>query len=173
MEVNDAANLIPLRTNLSAEIEIWADLGCGAGTFTYALAMQLNPQSTIYAVDTDYQSLQTTYNQVEIAFVQSNFETSLAQLPGLHGVLMANSLHFIKDKKSFLLGLKSKLIHQSKLIIVEYDTSNANNWVPYPINFIALRDLISEVGFQNIEKIGERTSMYQSRMYALKATKVS
>ena len=32
---------------------IWADLGCGDGTFTLALASLLAPGSTIHAMDTD------------------------------------------------------------------------------------------------------------------------
>lgn len=83
--------------------QVWADLGCGTGTFTLALASLLRPNSRITAVDKDGSSLDKVpdqFNQVSIEkmvadFVDVNFSTGT-----LDGVLMANSLHFCSKSET-------------------------------------------------------------------------
>ncbi|MEQ9304365.1 MAG: class I SAM-dependent methyltransferase [Marinoscillum sp.] len=147
-------------------MQVWADLGCGSGTFTYALATRLNPNSVIYAVDQEHQILQPTYNQVEISFIQSDFLKGIDQLPMMHGVLMANSLHFVEEKAGFLARLRKKLFNNGEIMVVEYESTRPNQWVPFPVNFEALTLLMKEMGINSIEKIGERSSIYQDKIYA-------
>ncbi len=166
MDVSEAARLIRFNRN-SEEIQLWADLGCGTGTFTYALASHLPPQSTIYAVDQSEQNLRSKVNGVEICYVQMDFSKGIDSMPELHGVLMANSLHYIKDKSAFLEIIRQKLTRNKRqLLVVEYETEVGNNWVPYPVTFSQLKKLVIQQGATKVEKIDVRPSRYQGEMYA-------
>lgn len=149
----------------------WADLGCGSGTFTRALAAHLHPKSIIYAVDVQKQQFDSG-NTAEIKSVQLDFEKKKLPFDNLNGILMANSLHFVNDKSLFIEKLKGNLKENGHLVIVEYDTETPNPWVPYPIIFTDLKVLLSNSGFDPITKIGERKSIYNSNvMYACFARK--
>lgn len=74
---------------------------------------------------------------------------------------MANSFHYIKDKPALLLKLKNYLKPEGKFII-EYDTMKSNPWVPYPIDYLRLRELFINMDFKNEHKIGVRRSLYRS-----------
>lgn len=146
----------------------WADLGCGNGFFTYILARMLAPGSAIHAIDTATHRLKSMAgNDVAIHFKNANFVTDPLELPSLDGILMANSLHYVADKKKLVDKLAILLNPGAMLIIIEYDTLRANPWVPYPIDFNSLADLFMRKGYGNIHKIGERQSVYgQHKMYA-------
>jgi hypothetical protein len=47
-------------------------------------------------------------------------------------------------------------------IVIEYETTRANQWVPYPLPFAALQQLFVNAGYKHIQKTGERKSLYQS-----------
>lgn len=136
--------------------QTWADLGCGSGLFTKALQGQLPAGSTVYAVDSRRQSL----SGPGLHFVQADFENDALPLPSLDGVIMANSLHYVKDKPSLLEKLKTYLKPGAVFILVEYDTTAANPWVPFPLDFTAAARLFPEAGFAVPEKIAERPSVY-------------
>jgi ubiquinone/menaquinone biosynthesis C-methylase UbiE len=167
MNISDAISLInhPYVTrNLP---EIWADLGCGAGTFTEALSNILPENSEIIAIDKSQQKLPLSYqNSVKIAFLHSDFEKEELQLPSLDGILMANSIHYVKNKSELLKRLITLFKERPKFLLVEYDTSSANPWVPFPLPFSELKKLIDDVGLTSIEKIGERNSLYGEKMYS-------
>ena len=54
MKLEEAVKLLSYSSD---EKLTWSDLGCGAGTFTLALAHQLKEGSVIYAVDKNKSSL--------------------------------------------------------------------------------------------------------------------
>lgn len=164
METKDAIHLIEKGIDKSFS-QTWADFGCGSGTFTYALANILPAGSSIYGLDTRTQKLQSS-NTVEIIFRQANIENENLPLPLLSGILMANSLHYIKNKKSFINHLAKYFENKKKLIVVEYETNTSNQWVPYPINFSGLKELFYNAGYTTVEKLGERISAYGGKMYA-------
>ena len=56
MQLQDAISLIQNKNINSETKSIWADLGCGPGLFTYALASILKEGSTVYAVDKNISS---------------------------------------------------------------------------------------------------------------------
>lgn len=140
----------------------WADLGCGRGTFTKALADLLGEGSHILAVDENLaalRSLPSVYKGVHIEARRANFISD--DWPAqLDGVLMANSLHFISDQTAFLLKLKQHLKRGGKLILVEYDTEQSNPWVPYPHSLAAWREIFLAAGFTHFSEIGRRPSAY-------------
>lgn len=166
MQLTEAIELINHPEIGGQEKKVWADLGCGRGLFTKALASLLPPSSTIYAVDTQPSIAPNILtNKTTIDVIRANFVNDTLALPKLNGVLMANSLHYVKDKKSFLSSLQ--LADDPQFLIVEYDTLNANRWVPYPIDFSSLKQLFAGIGFLSIEKINERSSIYnEAKMYS-------
>ncbi|TKK64637.1 class I SAM-dependent methyltransferase [Ilyomonas limi] len=145
----------------------WADLGCGNGLFTTVLSARLHSGSNIYAVDKRLpSSLQTANNEITITPVKADFVEDDLALYGLSGILMANALHYVKNKTALLQKLKTYLLPDAIFIIIEYDTTRANQWVPYPVPFTELQELFAANGFQHVQKTGERKSLYQSgRMY--------
>jgi trans-aconitate methyltransferase len=145
----------------------WADLGCGNGLFTKVLSGRLHSGSCIYAVDKRLpSSLHTANNEVTITPVQADFVEDDLALHRLSGILMANSLHYVKNKAALLQKLKTYLLPDAVFIIIEYDTTSSNRWVPYPLPFAELQGLFAANEFRHIQKTGERRSLYQSgKMY--------
>ncbi|TDW97624.1 class I SAM-dependent methyltransferase [Dinghuibacter silviterrae] len=140
----------------------WADLGCGTGLFTRALATLLHPESTIYAIDKTRQDLPKG-----ILFLQKNFEKDPLGLPPLDGILMANSMHYVKDK-----GTLIRRLQPPRFIIVEYDTQKSNPWVPYPIGKEQLKGFFKDMGYDQFNLLGDRPSAFgRARMYAATAWK--
>jgi trans-aconitate methyltransferase len=168
MDIDDAAQLIGPGLKLSGIKQSWADLGCGKGLFTRALARLLAEGSVVHAVDQVVQHIESGVNGRSICFHRFDFIRQHLPLDPLDGIVMANSLHFVEDKTALLSRLKHNLKPQGQLLIVEYDLAAGNQWVPFPIRFRVLQTLLSEQGFNNIRKIGERNSVYGNhKMYAL------
>lgn len=168
MKVTEAKALIESGFLEVAPKTTWADLGCGDGIFTKALAQQLGDGSTIYAVDKESQQITSPdVHKVKIEFIKLDFINDKLPFSNLDGVLMANSLHYVKDKSQFIDGVKKHMKSDGQWIIVEYDTERQNPWVPYPISFNNLVKAFVAAGFNQINKIGERKSIYGSaKMYA-------
>lgn len=169
MQLQDAIDLIGPEAIPGNVPQVWADLGCGSGLFTQALASFLPDGSQIYAIDQQRQyGLKVSGNRsVDIEFIQADFERNLPELPLLDGVLMANSLHYVADKPRFLKQLKKQLSAEARVLIVEYETTQSNPWVPYPVTFSQLQHLFSAIGFTAGQKLGERPSAYrQGNIYA-------
>ncbi|MDH7461052.1 class I SAM-dependent methyltransferase [Chitinophagaceae bacterium 26-R-25] len=168
MQLTEAIELIKHPEIGGDEPQCWADLGCGSGLFTKALASMLPASSIIYAVDMQpLLSSNVLPNKTRIEVIKADFVNDTSALPSLNGILMANSLHYVKDKNSFLSSLQPKLVDKPQFLIVEYDTLNANRWVPYPVDFSLLKKLFASTGFSSIEKINERSSIYnQAKMYS-------
>jgi ubiquinone/menaquinone biosynthesis C-methylase UbiE len=167
MEIIEAIDLIKPGVPDKIDGASWADLGCGGGTFTKALATLLGARSKIFAVDKTSQQFSTADEKGEIKFVRLDFLQDQLPFFNLDGILMANALHYVHDKIHFLAGLKKHLKPNGQMIIVEYDTEKQNQWVPYPISYKKLVDIFSSLGLTNIKKIGERDSIYRSgKMYA-------
>ena len=169
--MTEAVDMLAQKNNdASHGPQIWADLGSGSGMFTLALAGLLPPESIIHAVDTSMASLNKIpgqYNSVKIEKNQIDFVTNPLPFHNLDGILMANSLHYVKDKKSFLTSLTTHLKNDGCFLIVEYDTDiPVSTWVPYPVSFSLLKGLFVNAGYNTIHKINERASVYGKLMYS-------
>ncbi len=166
MNLEEAIELLWYSSN---EKQAWADLGCGTGTFTSALAHQLKAGGVIYAVDQNKNALNKIpdeYHEVQIIKHQADF-TEFDLPDNLDGVLMANSLHYVKDKAVFIKKIEKKLMHSGSFLIIEYDTDKSNHWVPFPISFQSLMSLFESSGFTSIKKLNEHPSIYRrANMYS-------
>ena len=84
----------------------------------------------------------------------------------LSGILMVNSLHYVEDKNTFLLKAKASLVPDGHFIIVEYDTDEANRWVPYPVSFSALHCVFEKINFHSVQKLQTYLSRYWQTIYS-------
>jgi len=163
MRLKDAIDLVNHNAINKLDMQKWADLGCGTGTFTLALANLLANGSIIYAVDKNKSSLDKIPDQYNlIMFIKLNEDFKDSSLPeNLDGILMANSLHYVKEKDIFVKRISQNLKQKGSFIIVEYDTEKSNPWIPYPISFNSLSILFEKLGYNSIIKINEHQSLYR------------
>jgi len=167
MQVDEAKVFIEPGIGTGVIPQHWADLGCGDGTFTYALAHLLAPGSSIIAVDSLPQRLnKTVENNVSIQFQQSDISLESFSLPRLDGILMANSLHYIQQKESLVKRLERCFNTEKQFLIVEYESDTPNRWVPFPITFGKLNALFDSLGYGAVTKVNERPSSFGGTMYA-------
>jgi ubiquinone/menaquinone biosynthesis C-methylase UbiE len=148
--------------------ETWAELGAGTGTFTRALAALLGRTGTLHAVDKDRRSLsQIQSSEPEGASITTHHQdfTKGLTLENLDGILMANALHFVRDQAALLTRLTSHLKPIGKLIVIEYDITRANPWVPFPVPFETLKKLLAQLGLKEPVKIMTKPSRYHREMY--------
>jgi ubiquinone/menaquinone biosynthesis C-methylase UbiE len=162
MELKNAIELIKPAEIYSARESKWADLGCGDGLFTTALASLLSDGSVIYAVDTNRRALSKVkpVAGISVEKIEADFIHDPLPLPQLDGILMANSLHFVKDKSAFIQKAQRWLNEKSRMLLIEYDMDKSNPWVPYPISFHSTETLFKSLGYKTIKKLAEQPSLY-------------
>lgn len=150
----------------------WADLGSGRGAFTLALAECLGTESHIYSLDIDRRALDAQKNHMDAQFPKNEVTYKVADftkkldLPPLDGILMANSLHFIREKAPFLREIIKLLKPEGRLIVVEYDTDEGNTYVPHPLSFAKWQALAKECGFSKTELLHTRPSSFLGQFYS-------
>ena len=169
----DQADLVGLlRGGVDTKGGNWADLGAGEGAFTLALADLLGPGAHITAVDRDTGALRRLGAEVGRRFPTIRVETLGADfrktlpLAGLDGVVMANSLHFVRDKEPVLAGVKAMLRPGGRLIVVEYGSDRGNPWVPHPFTYARWEQMAAQAGFERTRQLGAVPSRYLGSMYS-------
>jgi hypothetical protein len=161
MELSTAISLIQPAVQKSDKPQKWMELGSGKGLFTAALSHIVPVGSSILAVDKVPIEFGNYPFQTNVEVDQVKFDFMKAVMPrGFDGVLMANSLHFIENKKSFFQSLRHSMADNPTLVIVEYDTDEGNRWVPFPISFEAFKKEF-QADFKKINKIGQAQSVFQ------------
>jgi ubiquinone/menaquinone biosynthesis C-methylase UbiE len=140
MKLSDAIELINNHNIDTSSTQTWADLGCGSGTFTFALASLLPAGSTIYAIDRSKSSLTKIPSEINnIVIEKKEADFTIDEIPNeLDGILMANSFHYVRNKELFLDKIIAHIKKAGIIIIVEYDTEKSNPWIPYPLSFNSL-----------------------------------
>jgi ubiquinone/menaquinone biosynthesis C-methylase UbiE len=155
----------------------WADFGAGSGAFTLALRELIGGDAIIHAVDKDRSAL----NQLERAYrarfgpnsnliLLANDFTRPLNLSQLDGIVMANSLHFFKDRVKILEHVRSFLKPAGQLLIVEYNTNSGNHWVPYPFTFDVFAKLASQAGFDEPKLLTTHESSFLHGFYSATCT---
>jgi ubiquinone/menaquinone biosynthesis C-methylase UbiE len=176
MNARDAATLIaPAIPDRGAT---WADLGAGTGTFTRALVSLLGPAGRVYAVDRDRSSVEVLRglerrspddagSGAEVIALHADF-TRPVELPPLDGVLMANALHFVRDREQpAVLGRIVRRLHTGgRVVVVEYEGRTPNRWVPFPVSLARFREVADDVGLEPPTLVGTRRSAFGGTMYA-------
>lgn len=159
MTLREAEKLINCNHLNVPQSQTWFDLGCGGGLFSEALNRLLPKGSLIYAVDREPSSFPGN----QIKFLQLDFLKDPLPNVSVNGVLMANSLHYVRNKIQFLSKTKKHLLASGVFLLVEYDMQTPNHWVPYPISFSSAQDLFKQAGFEAVYKISERPSTLNKR----------
>lgn len=176
MDHNDHVNL--LRPADLKEGGTWADLGAGSGAFTLALRELIGLDATIYAVDKDRGALNQLDSAHRVRFAASrnlillnqDF-TRLSDIPSLDGVVMANSLHFFKDKQKVLRHVHGLLKPNGALLVVEYNVDSGNLWVPHPLSFETYQALAAGAGFTEPRLLAKIPSRFLKEFYSAFAHK--
>jgi ubiquinone/menaquinone biosynthesis C-methylase UbiE len=150
----------------------WADLGCGEGAFTLALADLIGPTGTIYAVDKNERALlqlEQTMHALFPAIALHSFSRDFTQplsLPTLDGIVMANSLHYVRKKEALLQRVHSYLRPGGRLLLVEYNADQGNPWVPYPLSYETWSRLAGRNGFAQTQLLEKVPSRFLREMYS-------
>lgn len=176
MDHDDHVNLLR-SANLSPGAS-FADLGAGSGAFTLALRELLGPGAEIYAIDRDRSRLKaleqahrSMFGNVEnLHLFRTDFSYDL-DLPSLDGILMANSLHFFRNKEKVLRHVATFLKPKGMFLLVEYNVDRGNLWVPHPISFETFRDLAPRAGFSEPRLLAKHPSSFLREFYSAAAYK--
>ncbi len=151
----------------------WADFGAGSGAFTLALSELVGLKAEIYAIDRDragFTKLEQSHRDrfgtsQNIHPVRADF-TGTLHLPPLDGIVMANSLHFFKQKEKVLRHVRSFLKMNGTLLVVEYNVDSGNLWVPYPLSFETYQELAPRAGFSEPRLLGKAPSRFLREFYS-------
>jgi ubiquinone/menaquinone biosynthesis C-methylase UbiE len=170
MNHNDHVRL--LRKGVPGPGGVWAELGSGTGAFTLALADLIGETGRIYSVDKDRralreqeQALRSRFPAVAVQYLVADFTQQLT-LPPLDGILMANSLHYVRNKDALLQQLHSYLQPEGRLLLIEYNVDRGNPWVPYPLSYPTWETLAHQNGFSSTQLLEKVPSRFLGEMYS-------
>ncbi len=161
-----------LRGGIEAPGGTWADFGSGTGAFTLALADLIGPTGVIYSIEQDRSALAQQERSMQARFPNSIVHYRVADfthpidLPQLDGIVMANALHFHRNKEPIVQLLKSYLQRQGRLILVEYNIEQGNSAVPFPISYRQWEPLAKRMGFTHTRLLMARPSRFLKEIYA-------
>ena len=158
----------------------WADFGAGSGAFTLALRELVGPHANIYAVDKDQRALRDLEKAHRQKFstsqnvhpIRADFTGALS-MPPLDGIVMANSLHYFRDKEKVLRHVRSFLKMSGVLLLVEYNVDSGNPWVPHPLSFETYREIAPRAGFREPQLLGTAPSRFLREFYSAAAYRSS
>jgi ubiquinone/menaquinone biosynthesis C-methylase UbiE len=150
----------------------WADFGSGSGAFTLALADLLGPTAEIYSIDhkesslrQQERSLRAHFPEREVHYLTADFTRSL-DLPLLDGLIMANALHFQRQKDPLVQLIMGYLRPGGRLILVEYNVDRGNVWVPYPLSYPTWEKVAARNGLRETRLLETRPSRFLHQIYA-------
>ena len=156
---------------------LWADLGSGTGAFTLALADLLGAGGSIVSVDRDQgalvdqaEALRAHFPGVAVEQRVADFTTDLG-LPPLDGIVMANALHFQRDREGTVRRVLEMLRPGGRFVLVEYDADRGNPWVPHPLSFGTWRAMALRCGFEEPTLLGRVPSRFLGAIYSALAVR--
>lgn len=151
---------------------VWADFGSGGGAFTLALADLLGPSGAIFSIERDpavlrdqQRAMRDRFPHAAVDYRPADFSRPIS-LPALDGIVMANALHFVRDKAPVLALLHGYLKPGGRLVLVEYNTDTGNQWVPYPLSYPAWARMAEQHGFTGIRLLATAPSRFLREIYS-------
>lgn len=176
MNHHDHVNL--LRAGIRQTGGVWADFGSGSGAFTLALRELVGAEGEIFSVDQDAgrlreqeRAFQQRFPLSNVHFMRADFTQAL-DLPALDGIVMANALHYFKDKERLLKQAREYLKPNGSFILVEYNVDVGNMWVPHPLSFETFRKLAPRAGFSEPRLLATAPSSFLREFFAALATRI-
>jgi ubiquinone/menaquinone biosynthesis C-methylase UbiE len=170
--MNHADHVRLIRDGIAGAGPAWADLGSGEGAFTLALADLLGPGGSIHTIDRDRGALDVQLRRLEAAFpdvrvtpIVADF-TAPIELPPLDGIVMANSLHFVRDKAPVLQLVRGYLRPGGRLVLVEYGADHGNPYVPWPLSFATWATVAAGAGFRDTRQLATVPSRFLGSIYS-------
>lgn len=148
----------------------WADLGAGEGRFSWALADLLGKEGHITAIDKHKRALATLMERAPLMAHVATLSPLLADmteplhLTNLDGILLANSLHYVRNQQRLLGQLMFNVRAGGMLVIIDYDPGRRSPWIPFPVGFGQLETLAQKLGLPAPKKKAERRSRYGNGM---------
>jgi SAM-dependent methyltransferase len=119
----------------------------------------------VSALERQAEVLRAQFPAVPIRQVTANFTQPL-ELPVLDGIVMANSLHFVREKVELVARLASHLRDGGRFVLVEYDADRGNPWVPFPISFGSWTAIAEAAGLSGTRRIGSVPSRFLGSIYS-------
>lgn len=175
MDHHDHVNL--LRNGITQPGGVWADFGSGSGAFTLALRELVGPDAEIYSIDQDGGRLrdqERAFKQMfpgsNVHYLRADFSKALT-LPPLDGIVMANALHYFKDKEKLLRHVAMFLKPGGAFILVEYNVDTGNMWVPHPLSWNTYQKLAPRAGFDTPRLLGTHSSRFLEGFFSAIAYK--
>lgn len=175
MNHTDHVNL--LRAGIAHPGGVWADFGSGSGAFTLALRELVGADAEIFSIDKDGARLreqERAFAQMfpasRVQFLCADFTQALS-LPPLDGIVMANALHYFKDKIKVLEHTRSFLKPHGVLLLVEYNVDKGNVWVPHPLSFETFRALAPRAGLDTPRLLATAPSRFLNEFYSALAAR--
>ncbi len=170
--LNHSDHVRLLRSGINQQGGVWADLGSGGGAFTLALADLIGPAGQISSVDRDggalreqEQAMRARFPDNAVRYITADFTRQL-DLPPLNGIVMANSLHYVRDKDPVLQLVRGYLKPEGRLLLVEYNADRGNPWVPYPMSYPTWEALARRNGFAETRLLATVPSRFLREMYS-------
>jgi hypothetical protein len=118
----------------------------------------------IHAVDREARQLRAippAYAGTSIVTHVGDFTAKPWPFGRVDGVLLANALHYVRDQLAFLIDCAQSMNAPARFLIVEYDTDQSNQRVPYPVSRTTLERLFTDAGVYTVEVLATRPSVYQ------------
>jgi ubiquinone/menaquinone biosynthesis C-methylase UbiE len=160
---------------------VWADFGSGTGIFTLELCDVLGPDAEIYSIDRNArdlerqrQAISARYPQQRVHYLNADFTKPL-ELPRLDGIVMANALHFVRfERQVEVLERIAGYLRWpgGRFVIVEYNASSGNLWVPYPVDSESFTLLARQAGLGEPQVLARIPSRFLREMYSALALRV-
>ena len=145
---------------------------------TRALARALGPRSRICAVDRDTEAVESLRRSSEkgtsavipvLADLTRPFELPGLDQTLLDGMLIANTLHFLRDADAVLPLLVARVRPGRRVVLIEYDRRAASRWVPYPVPIARLPALAQAAALSAPAIIATRPSAFGGTLYVAAA----
>jgi ubiquinone/menaquinone biosynthesis C-methylase UbiE len=173
MDHRDHVNL--LRGGITQPGGMWADFGSGGGAFTLALRELVGASAEIYSIDQDSGRLREQerafrglFPDSNIRYIRADFSGPLT-LPPLDGIVMANALHYFRDKEKLLRQVRGYLKPGGTFLLVEYNVDKGNMWVPHPLSWRTFQTLAPRVGFVEPHLLATHPSRFLEGFYSARA----